>query len=162
MRTKYTDVKHRLRKYNIPYSTLSPAKLRVVARGNTHFSENPSAVAAWLDRNEKHLYAPSPSWFLFRHQRSFNIGQELDHGNLIVLFCGMEILTNYLKFAYFHYQAWSHEGRPNNCSYTDHVLLFFKVNGTVSFCVFLDWICFLLTGLMFSCGCYSYSQKYCL
>lgn len=60
LRAKFTDVKHRLNSLNLQYAMLFPAKLRVVANGEAHFFEKPSAATQWIDREERGLRARTP------------------------------------------------------------------------------------------------------
>lgn len=56
-RLKFVDVKKRLRDLHLPYAMLYPAKLRVVADGETHFFETVAGAVAWLDTNVRRLRA---------------------------------------------------------------------------------------------------------
>lgn len=59
-RAKFMDVKRRLRDLNLPYAMLYPARLRVVALGETRFFDRPDMAAQWLDREDRALKAARP------------------------------------------------------------------------------------------------------
>ncbi|XP_073405639.1 uncharacterized protein [Dendrobates tinctorius] len=56
-RMSYGGVKRRLRDLKLVYSTLFPAKLRVVALGTVHFFPTPEDATKWLDLNQQKLSA---------------------------------------------------------------------------------------------------------
>lgn len=45
------DIKRRLCDLNVQYFMLYPAKLKIIANGNSHFFDNPKAAMHWLDRD---------------------------------------------------------------------------------------------------------------
>lgn len=59
-RAKFTDVKGCLRTLNLQYAMLFPAKLRIVANGETHFFGKPAAATQLLDREERSLRERMP------------------------------------------------------------------------------------------------------
>lgn len=54
-RAKFTEVKKRLRRYEVTYAMLYPAKLRIAVNGETKFFDNPAQASDWLDRVEHTL-----------------------------------------------------------------------------------------------------------
>lgn len=59
-KSKFLDVKRRLRSLQVSYSMLYPARLRVVTLNSAHFFDNPKGTAAWLDQHEQHLRREEP------------------------------------------------------------------------------------------------------
>lgn len=55
-RAHFTNVKKHLRAFNVQYSMLYPARMRVVARDQVHFFEKPQLVSQWLDRAERSIW----------------------------------------------------------------------------------------------------------
>lgn len=54
-RAKFTDVKKRLRQYDVTYAMLYPAKLCIAANSETQFFDNPVNASNLLDRVEHTL-----------------------------------------------------------------------------------------------------------
>lgn len=53
---KFTEVKKRLRCFDVTNAMLYPAKLRVAANDETHFFNNPAVASHWLDREVHTLW----------------------------------------------------------------------------------------------------------
>lgn len=58
-RAQFMDIKRRLRTFQIQYAMLYPAKLQIVAKGETIFFVDPKEANSWLDRNEQSLSIPT-------------------------------------------------------------------------------------------------------
>lgn len=56
-RTKFNDVKKRLRDLNVQYAMLYPSRLRVAALGEVHFVDHTTSAAQWLNREERAIKA---------------------------------------------------------------------------------------------------------
>lgn len=54
-RSKFTDAKKGLQRFQVTYTMLYPAKLRITAGGQSTFFETASDAAAWLEHNEQDL-----------------------------------------------------------------------------------------------------------
>lgn len=54
-KAKYIYVKKKLCHLQLLYVMLYSAKLRITARREAHFFDNPQAAYLWPDRNEQHL-----------------------------------------------------------------------------------------------------------
>ncbi|XP_018425358.1 PREDICTED: LINE-1 type transposase domain-containing protein 1 [Nanorana parkeri] len=52
-RAKFMDVKKRLQHLHLSYSMIYPARLRVIAAGETHFFDNLSQASSWLDKFDR-------------------------------------------------------------------------------------------------------------
>lgn len=46
---QYADVKNKLQCLQIPYAMLYPVRLKIVARVETHFFDNPKTTLQWLN-----------------------------------------------------------------------------------------------------------------
>lgn len=52
-RSRFQDVKRRLRVLHLKYAMLYPAKLRVECDGRTHFFEDPELASTWIDQRDR-------------------------------------------------------------------------------------------------------------